>query len=150
MFLQLLPQLLRMHVRPLAPVAVQDVRPRLQNGSSSGWPITAGEEVALCLPRSELLFRQHQRNGLVRAALEKLGEAGDVMDRKGHLLTKVPGTADEGWANVQFGERGAGVLKKAGATFSDCSSPVLLPNLTLYHQQRKVQSQGRALSGVAA
>lgn len=118
MFLQLLPQLLRMHVRPLAPVAVQDARPQLQNGSSSGWPITAGEEVALCLPRSELLFRQRQRNGLVRAALEKLGEAGDVMDRKGHLLTKVPGTADEGWANIQFGERGAGVPKKAGATFS--------------------------------
>lgn len=118
MFLQLLPQLLRMHVRPLAPVAVQDARPQLQNGSSSGWPITAGEEVALCLPRSELLFQQRQRNGLVRAALEKLGEAGDVMDRKGHLLTKVPGTADEGWANVQFGERGAGVPKKAGATFS--------------------------------
>lgn len=75
-FLRLLPQLLRMHVRPLAPAAVQDPRPRLWNGSSSGWSIPAREEVALCLPRSELLFRQHQRNGLVRAALEKLGEAG--------------------------------------------------------------------------
>ncbi|KAI4544560.1 hypothetical protein MJG53_020407 [Ovis ammon polii x Ovis aries] len=74
-FLRLLPQLLRMHVRPLAPVAVQDARPWLQNGSSSGCPITAGEEVALCLPRSELLFRQHQHNGLVRAALEKLGKS---------------------------------------------------------------------------
>lgn len=75
-FLRLLPQLLRMHIRPLAPVAVQDARPRLQNGSSLGWSIAAGEEVALRLPRSELLFRQWQRNGLVRAALEKLGEAG--------------------------------------------------------------------------
>ncbi|KAK1336746.1 hypothetical protein QTO34_002781 [Cnephaeus nilssonii] len=71
-FLRLLPQLLRMHVRPLAPAAVQDARPRLQNGSSSGWSISGGEEAALCLPRSELLFRQRQRNGLVRAALEKL------------------------------------------------------------------------------
>ena len=85
-FLRLLPQLLRMHVRPLAPAAVQDARPRLQNGSSTGWSITAGEEVALCLPRSELLFRQHQRNGLVRAALEKLGEAGGVT--LGTLLPK--------------------------------------------------------------
>nr|XP_051690159.1 acetylcholine receptor subunit gamma isoform X2 [Oryctolagus cuniculus] len=71
-FLRLLPQLLRMHVRPPAPAARQDARPRLQNGSSSGWSLTAGEEVALCLPRTELLFRQRQRNGLVRAALEKL------------------------------------------------------------------------------
>ncbi|KAB1278911.1 Acetylcholine receptor subunit gamma [Camelus dromedarius] len=71
-FLRLLPQLLQMQVRPLAPAAVQDARSRLQNGSSLGWSITAGEEVALCLPRSELLFRQRQRNGLVRAALEKL------------------------------------------------------------------------------
>ncbi|KAK2500904.1 hypothetical protein MC885_018116 [Smutsia gigantea] len=70
-FLRLLPQLLHMHIRPLTPVAVQDTRPRLQNGSSLGWSLTAGEEVALCLPRSELLFRQWQRNGLVRAALEK-------------------------------------------------------------------------------
>ena len=150
MFLRLLPQLLRMHVCPLAPVAVQDARPWLQNGSSSGRPITAGEEVALCLPRSELLFRQHQHNGLVRAALEKLGKAGGVMDRKGHLLTKVPGTVDEGSANIQVGERGAGVPKTVGATFSDCSSPILLLNLTLSHQQRKARSQGRARSGVAA
>nr|XP_006209178.1 acetylcholine receptor subunit gamma isoform X2 [Vicugna pacos] len=71
-FLRLLPQLLRMQVRPLAPAAVQDARSRLQNGSFLGWSITAGEEVALCLPRSELLFRQRQRNGLVREALEKL------------------------------------------------------------------------------
>nr|KAF6353057.1 cholinergic receptor nicotinic gamma subunit [Pipistrellus kuhlii] len=71
-FLRRLPQLLRMHVRPLAPAAVQDARPRLQNGSSSGWSVSGGEEAALCLPRSELLFRQRQRNGLVRAALEKL------------------------------------------------------------------------------
>lgn len=149
-FLRLLPQLLRMHVRPLAPVAVQDARPWLQNGSSSGCPITAGEEVALCLPRSELLFQQHQHNGLVRAALEKLGKAGGVMDRKGHLLTKVPGTVDEGSANIQVGERGAGVPKTVGATFSDCSSPILLLNLTLSHQQRKARSQGRARSGVAA
>ncbi|XP_045415585.1 acetylcholine receptor subunit gamma isoform X2 [Lemur catta] len=71
-FLRLLPQLLRMHVRLLAPAAVQDTPPRLQNGSSSGWSITAGEEVTLCLPRSELLFRQRQCHGLARAALEKL------------------------------------------------------------------------------
>uniref|UniRef100_A0A5F9CCC8 Cholinergic receptor nicotinic gamma subunit n=1 Tax=Oryctolagus cuniculus TaxID=9986 RepID=A0A5F9CCC8_RABIT len=77
-FLRLLPQLLRMHVRPPAPAARQDARPRLQNGSSSGWSLTAGEEVALCLPRTELLFRQRQRNGLVRAALEKLGRPGAV------------------------------------------------------------------------
>lgn len=77
-FLRLLPQLLRMHVRPLAPAAVQDARLRLQNGSSSGWPITTREEGDLCLPRSELLFRQRQRNGLVQAVLEKLGEAQGV------------------------------------------------------------------------
>nr|XP_034377575.1 acetylcholine receptor subunit gamma isoform X2 [Arvicanthis niloticus] len=71
-FLKLLPQLLRMHVRPLAPAAVQDARLRLQNGSSSGWPLTTREEGDLCLPRSELLFRQRQRNGLVQAVLEKL------------------------------------------------------------------------------
>ncbi|XP_060223860.1 acetylcholine receptor subunit gamma isoform X2 [Meriones unguiculatus] len=71
-FLRLLPQLLRMHVRPLAPAAVQDARlQRLQNGSSS-WPIMPQEEGGLCLPRSELLFRQRQRNGLVQAVLEKL------------------------------------------------------------------------------
>ncbi|KAM9735998.1 acetylcholine receptor subunit gamma isoform 2-T2 [Dama dama] len=92
-FLQLLPQLLRMHVRPLAPVAVQDAQPRLQNGSSSGWPITAGEEVALCLPRSELLFRQRQRNGLVRAALEKLEkgpESGQSPEWCGSLKQAAP------------------------------------------------------------
>ncbi|CAO2625316.1 Acetylcholine receptor subunit gamma [Lemmus lemmus] len=71
-FLRLLPQLLRMHVRPLGPTAVQDARLQLQNGSSSGWPITSQEEGGLYLPRSELLFRQRQRNGLVQAALEKL------------------------------------------------------------------------------
>ncbi|KAM5228689.1 acetylcholine receptor subunit gamma [Ctenodactylus gundi] len=77
-FLRFLPQLLRMHVRPLALAAVQDARPRLQNGISSGWSITTGEEVALCLPRSELLFRQRHRNGLVRAALEKLEKAPEL------------------------------------------------------------------------
>lgn len=77
-FLRLLPQLLRMHVRPLAPAAVQDARFRLQNGSSSGWSIMTREEGDLCLPRSELLFRQRQRNGLVQAVLEKLGEAQGV------------------------------------------------------------------------
>ncbi|XP_004637375.1 acetylcholine receptor subunit gamma isoform X2 [Octodon degus] len=71
-FLRLLPQLLRMHVGLLAPAAVHDTRPQLQNGSSSGWPTATGEEVALCLPRSELLFQQRQHNGLVRVALEKL------------------------------------------------------------------------------
>lgn len=77
-FLRLLPQLLRMHVRPPAPAAVQDARPRPQNASSAGWSVSGGEEAAGCLPRSELLFQQWQRNGLVRAALEKLGEAEGV------------------------------------------------------------------------
>uniref|UniRef100_A0A2K6LHA8 Cholinergic receptor nicotinic gamma subunit n=1 Tax=Rhinopithecus bieti TaxID=61621 RepID=A0A2K6LHA8_RHIBE len=76
-FLRLLPQLLRMHVRPLAPAAVQDTQPRLQNGSL-GWSITTGEEVALCLPRSELLFQQWQRQGLVAAALEKLEKGPEL------------------------------------------------------------------------
>nr|XP_045223841.1 acetylcholine receptor subunit gamma isoform X4 [Macaca fascicularis] len=75
-FLRLLPQLLRMHVRPLAPAAVQDTQPRLQNGSS-GWSITTGE-VALCLPRSELLFQQWQQQGLVAAALEKLEKGPEL------------------------------------------------------------------------
>uniref|UniRef100_A0A8D0WV56 Cholinergic receptor nicotinic gamma subunit n=1 Tax=Sus scrofa TaxID=9823 RepID=A0A8D0WV56_PIG len=92
-FLRLLPQLLRMHVRPLAPAAVQDPRPRLWNGCSSGWSIPAREEVALCLPRSELLFRQHQRNGLVRAALEKLEkgrESGQSQELCGSLKQAAP------------------------------------------------------------
>uniref|UniRef100_A0A8C8XQ30 Cholinergic receptor nicotinic gamma subunit n=1 Tax=Panthera leo TaxID=9689 RepID=A0A8C8XQ30_PANLE len=92
-FLRLLPQLLRMHVRPLVPVAVQDTGRRLQNGSSPGWSITAGEEVALCLPRSELLFRQRQRNGLVRAALEKLEkgpEPGQSRELCGSLKQAAP------------------------------------------------------------
>uniref|UniRef100_A0A2I2Z1M1 Cholinergic receptor nicotinic gamma subunit n=1 Tax=Gorilla gorilla gorilla TaxID=9595 RepID=A0A2I2Z1M1_GORGO len=76
-FLRLLPQLLRMHVRPLAPAAVQDTQSRLQNGSS-GRSITTGEEVALCLPRSELLFQQWQRQGLVAAALEKLEKGPEL------------------------------------------------------------------------
>ncbi|PNI70328.1 CHRNG isoform 2 [Pan troglodytes] len=76
-FLRLLPQLLRMHVRPLAPATVQDTQSRLQNGSS-GWSITTGEEVALCLPRSELLFQQWQRQGLVAAALEKLEKGPEL------------------------------------------------------------------------
>ncbi|XP_030181635.1 acetylcholine receptor subunit gamma [Lynx canadensis] len=92
-FLRLLPQLLRMHVRPLVPVAVQGTGRRLQNGSSPGWSITAGEEVALCLPRSELLFRQRQRNGLVRAALEKLEkgpEPGQSQELCGSLKQAAP------------------------------------------------------------
>uniref|UniRef100_A0A8C9JDZ5 Cholinergic receptor nicotinic gamma subunit n=1 Tax=Panthera tigris altaica TaxID=74533 RepID=A0A8C9JDZ5_PANTA len=92
-FLRLLPQLLRMHVRPLVPVAGQDTGRRLQNGSSPGWSITAGEEVALCLPRSELLFRQRQRNGLVRAALEKLEkgpEPGQSRELCGSLKQAAP------------------------------------------------------------
>ncbi|XP_007462823.1 PREDICTED: acetylcholine receptor subunit gamma isoform X2 [Lipotes vexillifer] len=91
--LRLLPQLLRMHVRPLTPAAVQDTRPRLQNGSSTRWSITAGEEVALRLPRSELLFRQHQSNGLVRAALEKLEkgpESGQSQEWCGSLKQAAP------------------------------------------------------------
>nr|XP_026268551.1 acetylcholine receptor subunit gamma isoform X2 [Urocitellus parryii] len=92
-FLRLLPQLLRMHVRPLAPPTIQDTRPRLQNGSSSGWSITTGEEVALCLPRSELLFRQRQRNGLMKAALEKLEkglEPGQSQEFCGSLKQAAP------------------------------------------------------------
>lgn len=112
-FLRLLPQLLRMHISPLAPPTTQDSRPRLQNGSSSGWSITTGEEVALCLPRSELLFRQRQRNGLVRAALEKLGEAqGATGD------TPAQGLQLGSWAQqMSVGQvsklgRGAGVSKE--------------------------------------
>ncbi|XP_024419907.2 acetylcholine receptor subunit gamma isoform X2 [Desmodus rotundus] len=92
-FLRLLPQLLRMHVRPLAPMAPLDARPRLQNGSSSGWSVSGGEEVALCLPRSELLFQQRQRNGLVRAALERLEkgpEPGWSQDLCGSLKQAAP------------------------------------------------------------
>ncbi|XP_004389547.1 acetylcholine receptor subunit gamma isoform X2 [Trichechus manatus latirostris] len=91
-FLRLLPQLLRMHVRPLAPAAVRDTRPCLQNGFS-GWSVTAGEEVALYLPHSELLFRQRQRNGLVRAALEKLEkgpELGQSQEFCGSLKQATP------------------------------------------------------------
>uniref|UniRef100_G3TCS1 Acetylcholine receptor subunit gamma n=1 Tax=Loxodonta africana TaxID=9785 RepID=G3TCS1_LOXAF len=90
-FLRLLPQLLRMHVRPLAP-AVQDARPRLRNGFS-GWSVTAGEEVALYLPHSELLFQQRQRNGLVRAVLEKLEkgpEPGQSQELCGSLKQAAP------------------------------------------------------------
>ncbi|KAM8789595.1 acetylcholine receptor subunit gamma isoform 2-T2 [Rhynchonycteris naso] len=85
-FLRLLPQLLRMHICPPTPVAVQD-------GTSSGWSISGGEEAALCLPRSELLFRQWQRNGLVRAALEKLEkgpEPGHSQDLCGSLKQAAP------------------------------------------------------------
>ncbi|ELK17104.1 Acetylcholine receptor subunit gamma [Pteropus alecto] len=92
-FLRLLPQLLRMHIRPLAPVAVQKARPQLQNGSSAGWPLTGGEEVARRLPRSELLFRQRQRHGLVRAALEKLEkgpEPGQSQELCGSLKQAAP------------------------------------------------------------
>ncbi|ELV09594.1 Acetylcholine receptor subunit gamma [Tupaia chinensis] len=92
-FLWLLPQLLRMHVRPLAPAVVQDTQPRLQNGFSPGWSVTAGEEEGLPLPRSELLFRQRQRNGLVRAALEKLEkgpELGQSQELWGGLKQAAP------------------------------------------------------------
>nr|XP_012647071.1 acetylcholine receptor subunit gamma [Microcebus murinus] len=92
-FLRLLPQLLRMHVRLLAPAAVRDAPPRLQNGSSSGWSITTGEEVTLCLPRSELLFQQGQRHGLARAALEKLEkgpETGQSQEFCGSLKQAAP------------------------------------------------------------
>uniref|UniRef100_A0A673UVC1 Cholinergic receptor nicotinic gamma subunit n=1 Tax=Suricata suricatta TaxID=37032 RepID=A0A673UVC1_SURSU len=92
-FLRLLPQLLRMHVRPLVPVTLQDPGRRLQNGSSPGWPILTGEEVALCLPRSELLFQQRQRNGLVRAVLEKLEkgpEPGHSQELGGSLKQAAP------------------------------------------------------------
>ncbi|KAF6113187.1 cholinergic receptor nicotinic gamma subunit [Phyllostomus discolor] len=92
-FLRLLPQLLRMHVRPPAPGSALDARPRLQNGSSSGWSVLGGEEAALCLPRSELLFRQQRRNGLVRAALERLEkgqEPGQGQDLCGSLKQAAP------------------------------------------------------------
>ncbi|XP_010630092.1 acetylcholine receptor subunit gamma [Fukomys damarensis] len=92
-FLRFLPQLLRMHICSLTPAAVQDPRPRLQNGSSSGWPSPTGEEVSLCLPCSELLFRQWQRNGLVRAALEKLEkgpELGQSQEFCGSLKQAAP------------------------------------------------------------
>ncbi|XP_036110558.1 acetylcholine receptor subunit gamma [Molossus molossus] len=92
-FLRLLPQLLRMHVRPLAPAPVQDARPRPQNGSSARWPAPGGEEAAVRLPRSELLFQQWQRNGLVRAALEKLEkgpEPGQSQELCGSLKQAAP------------------------------------------------------------
>ncbi|XP_030877108.1 acetylcholine receptor subunit gamma isoform X4 [Leptonychotes weddellii] len=92
-FLRLLPQLLRMHIRPLAPVAVQDTQHPLQNGSPTGWSLTAGEEVVLGLPRSELLFQQRQHNGLVRAALEKLEkgpEPGQSQEVCGSLKQAAP------------------------------------------------------------
>ncbi|XP_015990101.1 acetylcholine receptor subunit gamma isoform X2 [Rousettus aegyptiacus] len=92
-FLRLLPRLLRMHTRPLAPAAAQKARAQLQNGSSAGWPLAGGEEVARCLPRSELLFRQRQRNGLVRAALEKLEqglEPGQSRELCGSLKQAAP------------------------------------------------------------
>ncbi|XP_006866814.1 PREDICTED: acetylcholine receptor subunit gamma isoform X2 [Chrysochloris asiatica] len=89
-FLQHLPQLLRMHMRPLARAAVQDTRPHLQNGSS-GWSITTGEEAALRLPHSELLFRQRTR--LVQAVLEKLEkgpEPGSSQELCGSLKQAAP------------------------------------------------------------
>ncbi|XP_012657622.1 acetylcholine receptor subunit gamma isoform X2 [Otolemur garnettii] len=92
-FLGLLPQLLRMHVRLLAPAAVQVTQSRLQNGFSSGWSITTGEEVALCLPRSELLFQQRQHHRLVRAALEKIEkgpETGQSQEFCGSLKQAAP------------------------------------------------------------
>ncbi|XP_034862746.1 acetylcholine receptor subunit gamma isoform X3 [Mirounga leonina] len=92
-FLRLVPQLLRMHIRPLAPVAVQDTQHPLQNGSPTGWSLTAGEEVVLGLPRSELLFQQWQHNGLVRAALEKLEkgpEPGQSQEVCGSLKQAAP------------------------------------------------------------
>lgn len=60
-----------MHVRPPR-VPVRDPQPR--GVSSMGSSDTTVEEGILQLPRSELLFRQRQRNGLLRAALEKLGK----------------------------------------------------------------------------
>ncbi|XP_037377830.1 acetylcholine receptor subunit gamma isoform X1 [Talpa occidentalis] len=90
-FLRFVPQLLRMHMRPPAPAAVQDARPQLQSGA--GRAVTAGAEMTLCLPRSELLFRQRQRNGLVRAALEKLEkgpEPGHHQELCGSLKQAAP------------------------------------------------------------
>ncbi|XP_054978803.1 acetylcholine receptor subunit gamma [Sorex araneus] len=86
-FLRVLPQLLRMHVRPpRAPVPVRDPWPR-------GGSVTAAEEGTLRLPRSELLFRQRPRNGLVRAALERLEqgpEPGLTQELCGNLRQAAP------------------------------------------------------------
>ncbi|XP_056675908.1 acetylcholine receptor subunit gamma isoform X2 [Monodelphis domestica] len=69
-FLHLLPQLLKMHMRPPAP---RRLTRRLQNGSS-GRPGLNGEGVAPWMPCTELVFQQRwERDGLVKAALEKIG-----------------------------------------------------------------------------
>lgn len=91
--------------------------PWLQNDPLQGAQSQLGRKWPSACPAVNLLFRQHQHNGLVRAALEKLGKAGGGWDRKGHLLTKVPGTVDEGSANIQVGERGVGSLRQWGPLF---------------------------------
>ncbi|XP_068945236.1 acetylcholine receptor subunit gamma [Petaurus breviceps papuanus] len=72
-FLYLLPRLLKMHMRPLGPLAPRRLTRYLQNGSSGGAEF-AGEEAAPWMPCTELVFQQRwQRDGLVKAALEKIG-----------------------------------------------------------------------------
>ncbi|XP_049625274.1 acetylcholine receptor subunit gamma-like [Suncus etruscus] len=91
-FLRVLPKLLRMHVRPpRVPVMVRDPQPR--EVSSMGSSDTAVEEGTLQLPRSELLFRQQQRNGLLRAALERLEQgqkSGQSQELCGSLKQAAP------------------------------------------------------------
>jgi hypothetical protein len=130
-FLWLLPQLLRMHIRPLAPAAVQDTQPRLQNGFSSGWSIPTGEEGGLCLPRSELLFRQRRRDGLVRAALEKLGEAQSCP--WGHYCCRLKmGRQAQPMSSGQMSKLGREGLGSQRRGHLLCLFPsLLLPNLTL-------------------
>ncbi|XP_020861481.1 acetylcholine receptor subunit gamma [Phascolarctos cinereus] len=72
-FLYLLPGLLKMHMRPFGPPAPRRLPRYLQNGSSGGSEF-AGEEAAPWMPCTELVFQQRwQRDGLVKAALEKIG-----------------------------------------------------------------------------
>ncbi|XP_072496591.1 acetylcholine receptor subunit gamma isoform X2 [Notamacropus eugenii] len=72
-FLYLLPRLLKMHMRPLGHLAPRRLTRYLQNGSSRGTEFS-GEEAAPWMPCTELVFQQRwQRDGLVKAALEKIG-----------------------------------------------------------------------------
>ncbi|XP_028918519.1 acetylcholine receptor subunit gamma [Ornithorhynchus anatinus] len=72
-FLLLLPRLLRMHVRPLAPLVPHDLPPPPRTTSPERAEVS-GDEAALWMPRSELVFqRRKERDGLVKAALERIG-----------------------------------------------------------------------------
>uniref|UniRef100_A0A7N4UXA4 Cholinergic receptor nicotinic gamma subunit n=1 Tax=Sarcophilus harrisii TaxID=9305 RepID=A0A7N4UXA4_SARHA len=92
-FLYLLPRLLKMHMRPSGSLAPRRLTRYLQNGSSGG-PELAREEAAPWMPCSELAFQQRwQRDGLVKAALEKIGnglESGHSQDLCASLKQAAP------------------------------------------------------------